>query len=204
MDTFVLIAVGVLAAMTGFWIGRSLQWNAEEEEDVTGSKIILKGNEIVAPVAGTVTVTESDGKKEMHIIPDQGKVYAPAEGRITKLYPMGSAMLLETEFGADILLKIGDKVDDMFSGCYRCRVMEHEYVRKGALLLEYDPESLSAGGADPGVAVSVQNADEFEQLRVTELPRMKAGEPLIYVARGDRERLRGELWDHRAGMEPFW
>ena len=58
--------------------------------------------------------------------------------------------------------------------------------------------------ADPGVAVSVQNADEFEQLRVTELPRMKAGEPLIYVARGDRERLRGELWDHRAGTEPFW
>ena len=150
MDTFVLIAVGVLAAMTGFWIGRSLQWNTEEEEDVTGSKIILKGNEIVAPVAGTVTVTESDGKKEMHIIPDQGKVYAPAEGRITKLYPMGSAMLLETEFGADILLKIGDKVDDMFSGCYRCRVMEHEYVRKGALLLEYDPESLSAGGPGSG------------------------------------------------------
>ncbi|MBR1853876.1 MAG: PTS glucose transporter subunit IIA [Lachnospiraceae bacterium] len=204
MDTFVLVAVGVLASMIGFWIGRSLQWNMEDDEIDPGAKLILKGNEIVSPVAGAVNVVEANGRKEMHIMPEQGKVYAPAEGRITKLFPMGSAMLLETEFGADIMLKVGDKVDDMYSGCYRCRVMEHEYVRKGALLLEYDPEGLVAGGADPEVAVSVQNADAFEQIRVTELPHMKAGEPLIYVARGDRSQAVGELLERRSGMEPFW
>lgn len=204
MDTFVVAAVGILSAMTGFWIGRSLQWNMEDDEDHPGAKKILKGNEIISPAAGAVKVVEENGKKEMHIIPEQGKIYAPAAGRVTKLYPMGQAMLLETEFGAEILLKVGNGIDDMYSNCYRCRVMEHEYIRKGALILEYDPKAIVAYGASPEVSVSLQNQDVFEQVNVTELSRMKVGEPLMYVARGERAQLEGELLEPRIGVEPFW
>ncbi|MBR1701748.1 MAG: PTS glucose transporter subunit IIA [Lachnospiraceae bacterium] len=204
MDMFVLVAVGILSAMTGFWIGRSLQWNLAEDEEAYKTKKILKGNEIVSPVTGEVRVTEENGKREMHIMPEQGKIYAPAAGKIQKLYPMGSAMLLETEFGAKILLKVGEHVDDMYSDCYRCRVMEHEYVRKGALIMEYDPKGIAAGGANPEVMVSVQNAEAFEQMAVTELAHMKVGEPLIYVARGGRLQVEGELLENRGEMELFW
>ena len=77
MDLFVLAAVGILSAMTGFWIGRSLQWNLEEEEEYPKAKKILKGNEIAAPAAGEVKITEENGTKKMHIMPEQGKIYSP-------------------------------------------------------------------------------------------------------------------------------
>lgn len=204
-----MAAVGILSAMTGFWIGRSLQWNVEEEEENPKAKRILKGNEIVAPATGTVKVAEENGRKELLLVPEQGKIYAPAAGRITKLYPMGCAMLLQTEFGAEVLLKAGEGIDDMYSGYYRCRVMEHEYVRKGALILEYDPRGIASEGANPQVSVSVQNEEMFEQLRVTELSHMKAGEPMIYVAKGERPGVHGSMQDgellaQRAGMERLW
>lgn len=203
MDTFVVVAVGILSAMTGFWIGRSLQWNLVDEEGDANARRILKGNEIVAPATGTVRLVETEGRREMHLVPEQGKIYAPAAGRILKLYPMGRAMVLQTEFGAEILLKAGDGVDDMYSRYYRCRVMEHEYVRKGALLLEYDPWGIASEGADPEISVSLQNPEAFEQLQMTELTHMKVGEPMIYVARGDRPQLEGELLSG-SGTDLFW
>lgn len=204
MDVFVLASVAVLSAMMGFWAGRSLQWREEDDERDPRIKRILQGNEIGSPATGTVNVTEENGRREMRIFPEQGKIYAPAAGRIMRLYPMGRAMLLKTEFGAEVLLKAGTGVDDMYSGCYRCRVMEHEYVRKGALLLEYDMEQIAARGAEPEVTVSVENADTFAQISVTELTHMKTGEPLIYMARGNRSQDAGELLERGERVQPFW
>lgn len=204
MDVFVLVSVAILSAMMGFWAGRSLQWRVEDDERESRIKRILQGNEIGSPATGTVSMTEENGRREMLILPEQGKVYAPAAGRIMRLYPMGRAMLLKTEFGAEILLKVGSGVDDLYSGCYRCRVMEHEYVRKGTLLLEYDMEQITAWGASTEVALCVENEDTFAQISVTELAHMKAGEPLIYVARGNRLQDAGELLESRERVQPFW
>lgn len=207
MDMFVLGAIAVLAAMAGFWAGRSVQWQlveaaeADVEEgrgtaaDVSArperraesrrqSKTVSLGREIGSPVAGQVSVFEEEGKRKVRILPDQGKVYAPTSGKIRHLYPMGSAMLLQTEFGADILLRAGSHVDEMCSDYYHCRVMEHEYVRKGTLLLEYDPAGIGREGADPEIVLSVENEEELGGMTVTGQGRIKAGEPVLYVACG--------------------
>ncbi len=207
MDMFVLGAIAVLAAMAGFWAGRSVQWQLVEaaEADVeesrgsvvnTGvrpegrtesrrqSKTVSLGREIGSPVAGQVSVFEENGRCKVRILPDQGKVYAPTSGKIRHLYPMGSAMLLQTEFGADILLQAGSHVDEMCSDCYHCRVMEHEYVRKGTLLLEYDPAGIGREGADPEIVLSVENEEELGGMTVTGQGRIKVGEPVLYVACG--------------------
>jgi PTS system beta-glucosides-specific IIC component len=188
MDLFVLGAVAVLAAMTGFWTGRSIQWQLVEAEGATGevtrekraqAAMIAQGKEIGSPVAGEATAYQEDGRHKVRIRPEQGKVYAPAAGKITRLYPMGSAMLLQTEFGAEILLQAGSHVDEMCSAYYRCRVMEHEYVRKGALL--YDCAGIVAEGADGEVIVSVENEEELEGVTALGQSRAKVGEPILYV-----------------------
>lgn len=193
MDMFVLGAVAILAAMTGFWLGKSLQWYAADEEEAENVRMILKGREISSPVAGQVSMEEENGKKRLRIVPEQGKLYAPASGRISRLYPMGCAMLLKTEFGAEILMKAGDHVDEMFSEYYRCRVMEHEFVKKGALLMEYDPAAISAEGADPEVFISVENEDAFAGVAAAAQKRTKVGEPLLYVSCADGVDIYGEL-----------
>ena len=218
MDMFVLCAVGILAAMAGFWAGRSMTWQLAEadgpsaedavnfdgefgqnlvsaEEDESDSKSRRRGNsrsrknaktlslgrEIGSPVSGQASVFEENGSRKVRMLPDQGKVYAPVAGRIRHLYPMGRAMLLQTEFGAEILLQAGSNVDEMCSGHYRCRVMEHEFVRKGTLLLEYDPAALCAEGAEPEVILSVENEAELGRMTMSVKSRMKAGEPVLYV-----------------------
>lgn len=147
-------------------------------------KTVSLGREIGSPVAGQMGVYVEDGRRKLRLLPDQGKVYAPASGRIQRLYPMGSAMLLHTEFGADLLLQAGNGVDEMCSGFYHCRVMEHEYVRKGTLLLEYDPVGIRGEGASPEVILSVENEEDLGGVTVTGQSRIKVGETILYIARG--------------------
>lgn len=197
MDIFVLGAVAVLAAMAGFWAGRSLRWQLAEVEGEASAgyeevadkparrgqfKTVSRYREIGAPVAGEVNVFEENGRKKVRIHPSQGKVYAPASGKITHLYPMGCAMTLQTDFGAKLLVRVGNHIDEMSSEYYRCRVMENEVVRKGALVLEYDPEAIGASGADTEVILSVENEEEMGPITLSSCTHAKAGEPILYVA----------------------
>lgn len=199
MDMFVLAAVAVLAAMAGFWAGRSLQWQLAEgmmdgeDEEGTGSgggiegrgkngvqRKISLGQVIASPVAGIMTGSMEDGRPVISINPEQGRVYAPAAGRITRLYPMGSAMKLRTEFGAELLIQVGSRVDEMQSDLYRCRVMEREVVRKGKLLLEYDVDGLRAEGAGPEVTMRVENG-ESDSVAMAGNARVNAGDEVMWV-----------------------
>ncbi len=197
MDLFVLGAVAVLSAMAGFWAGRSLNWQVVEAEGVASGaheevvekpvrrgqfKTVSRYREIGAPVAGEVNMFEENGRKTVRIQPRQGKVYAPASGKIAHLYPMGSAMVLQTDFGAKLLLRVGSHVDEMSSEFYRCRVMENEVVRKGALILEYDPDGIGKNGADAEVLLSVENEEELGPVTLSSCTHTKAGEPILYVA----------------------
>lgn len=223
---FVLGAVAVLAAMAGFWAGRSVQWQlaeaegayTEEPETVDSVeqgplksrasgmmsnlmerrkpvKVLTPGREVVSPATGQMSIFEEDDVRKVRILPDYGKVYAPASGRIMHLYPMGSAMLLRTEFGADIMIQIGSNVDEMCSGFYRCRVMEHEIVRKGALLLEYDPAAVSLAGANPEMILTIENEKDLDKVTITGSSRIKSGEPLLYIVCKE-----GEPYESSRGM----
>lgn len=197
MDIFVLGAVAVLSAMAGFWAGRSLNWQLAEAEGVTAVghdevvekpvrrgqfKTVSRYREIGAPVSGELNVLEENGRKKVRIQPRQGKVYAPASGKITHLYPMGSAMELQTDFGARILVSMGSRVDEMCSEFYRCRVMENEVVRKGMLIMEYDPEGIEENGGDAQVILSIENEEELGPVTLSSATHAKAGEPILYVA----------------------
>ncbi len=197
MDIFVLGAVAVLSAMGGFWLGRSINWQLAEGESMAVSgheevvekpvrrgqfKTVSRYREIGAPVAGEVNILEENGRKKIHIQPCQGKVYAPASGKITHLYPMGSAMVLQTDFGARLLVRAGSHVDEMCSEFYRCRVMENEVVRKGALVMEYDPAGIEKAGGDAQVTLSIENEEELGAVTLSSATHAKAGEPILYVA----------------------
>jgi len=197
MDIFVLGAVAVLSAMAGFGAGRSLSRQLAEAEGVTAVgrdevvekpvrrgqfKTVSRYREIGAPVSGEVNILEEHGRKKVCIQPRQGKVYAPASGKITHLYPMGRAMELQTDFGAKILVSVGSHVDEMCSEFYRCRVVENEVVRKGTLIMEYDPDGIEENGGDAQVILSIENEEELERITQSSITHIKAGEAILCVA----------------------
>lgn len=199
MDLLVLAAVAILSGMVGFSTGRSLNSvnnNADEnvskedfldkQEQTRLVKALSKYWEVGSPVSGDFEMREEYGFKRVYIKPLHGKVYAPVSGKITRLYPMGREIVLQSEFGAEIHIEAGRHVDEMSSDLYRCRVMENEIVRKGSLLLEYDMASIEAGGGNPELVLCVEQEEVLGPLSRSSSNHIKAGEPILYVACGTR------------------
>lgn len=205
---FLLIAIVILSLMGGFWIGRSVRWmmldtesrirddieseTAKELEEtgrgehhnkkVKGNvKRIPLGWTVGSPVTGTVrSFSDSIGKGAL-IYPEQGKLFAPAAGKIIRLYPMGNAMLLRTDFGVELLLRVGESRDEMHSMYYRSYVVQNEIVPKGKLLLEFDLEGLCGEGVDASVSVTVNAAYDFRDFTLTQKEMVKVGEELFWI-----------------------
>lgn len=191
MDLFVTGASMILAGMLGFWLGRGIVWRQSEEmenpEDMQDKQqnprrgqIFFKGQEIGAPATGQLQVEENETHIILSLFPENGRIYAPTEGRIQRLAPMGKQIFLRTETGIDIFLQAGRQTDEMFSELYRCRIMEHEYVRKGTLLLEYDTVGIKASGADP-VLLMLLNKEELRIRLCHKQGYIKAGATVLYA-----------------------
>lgn len=245
VDWFVMVAVGILAVMAGFWIGRwsvpigvleaegelsgelprgeieplkgvstdgilKRQLLSEEsgddgrsrrgrkksesesvrEESGRGSrrrrnhsreKRIPLGWAIGSPVAGNVSLYYEGNRRGALILSDQGRMYAPASGKIIKLYPMGNRMLLRTDSGVELILQVGDHVDELCGAYFRPRVVQNEIVNKGKLLLEYDRERLLKEGVDAGVSISMEASENLQDITITGKDQVKVGEELMWV-----------------------
>ena len=116
------------------------------------------------------------------IEPRQGMVYAPASGKIIKLYPMGNAFVLQGDDGSSILIRVGrQQPDELCSMYFRARIVQNEVVNKGKLLLEFDMEKLAAAGEEVNVTVCVENGMTEEEITVTEKETIKVGEELLRI-----------------------
>ncbi|MCM1046396.1 MAG: PTS glucose transporter subunit IIA [Candidatus Gastranaerophilales bacterium] len=144
-------------------------------------KKIPLGWAIGSPVSGMVSTFYEGSRRGALLLPDQGRVYAPASGKIIRLYPMGNRILLRTDSGVELLIQVGGEPDELCSRYFRPRVVQNEIVSKGKLLLEYDRERLTAEGADTKVSISVEEADNLRDITVTSVENVKAGEEILWV-----------------------
>lgn len=148
---------------------------------VPGEKRIPLGWAIGSPVSGKVSYFNEGTRRGALIVPEQEILYAPAAGKITRLYPTGNAMRLRTEFGIELLIQAGIETGDLEGRYYRPRVVQNEVVNKGKPLLEFDVEGIRGEGYDPSVMMSVEEAADYRDVTVCETPNVKAGENLMWV-----------------------
>lgn len=147
----------------------------------TGEKRISLGWAIGSPASGEVSTFFEGSRRGAVIRACEGVLYAPASGKITRLYPLGNQMILRTDSGVELLIRVGSHADELCSMYYRPRVVQNEIVNKGKLLLEYDVEGLRKEGVDTEVSISVEAAEDFRDIIVTEKGLVKAGEELLWV-----------------------
>ncbi len=195
ISIYTMVVIAILALMVGFWIGRSVKWmmletesriseDSDEQgriEDVPEGIRIPLGWSIGSPVAGTVRSFNDGVGVGALIRPEQGAVYAPASGKITRLYPMGNAMRLRTDSGVELIMRVGETSDELHSVYYRARVIQNEIVNKGKMLLEFDLEGLQKEGVDTAVSLVVEPADPSQNVIVTRKEQVKAGEELLWI-----------------------
>lgn len=198
----------ILSMIIGYFLGRNehrgLPVEEESEETVEGQYRVQKANvhlaakyhknegccipqgkPIVSPVAGEVHFFCEGGRRGAVIEPEQGMVYAPMSGKITKLFPMGNAFILRSnELGCpkELLIQVGRQhPDELCSMYYRARIVQNEIVNKGKLLLTFDMERLQEAGEELGVTVSLEDALIAGEVTVTQKERVKVGDELLWV-----------------------
>lgn len=196
----------VLTFLAGYFIGR-MEWgttlsDGEEETSEDGTTTEEKvhiagrsrpgdnrrrvpGRSIASPVEGRVAVYAEGGRKGVLIEPNQGLIYAPVAGKITRLYPMGNAFLLRAngqQDSTELLVRVGrEEPDELCSMYFRTHIMQNEIVNKGKLLLEFDREDLQASGEAVEVLVCPTAGMSDGELAVTRKEYVKVGEEIFKI-----------------------
>ena len=128
-------------------------------------------NELKAYVTGkAITIEEvEDGVFSekilgdgMAICPEEGKLYAPADGKVvTVMEDSKHACGLELAGGIQILLHVGIDTVELNGKGFTYHVSENQEVKAGDLLIEFDRDIIRAEGCrDVVVMVVVENNDD--------------------------------------------
>ena len=84
---------------------------------------------------------ENDGKG-CAIVPEEGKIYAPFDGKIVGLLESHHAVGIESTSGIEILIHVGMDTVKLQGRGFTAYVQDGEQVKKGQLLLELKKKRL--------------------------------------------------------------
>lgn len=176
----------------GIKVARNTVRHQSRRRSAANEKRIPLGWAVGSPAEGAVLPFNEGNRKGAMVRSTQGCLYAPASGKIIKLYPSGNQMMLRTDFGIELLIRVGGKINEITGEYFRPRVLQNEIVNKGKLLLEYDREGLMEEGEDTDISISVEEAADFRDITVTEKSQVKMGEEILWVM--DHSRTQDRLY----------
>lgn len=168
------------------------QDDAEKVKPEEGNENISTGTsqEIYAPLTGKmipltevkdeVFSSESMGKG-VAVIPSEGKIYAPFDGKVEALFPTGHAVGLVSNDGVEVLIHVGIDTVNLDGKGYKKLVEQDTEVKKGQPLIEFDIDVIKEAGYDITTMVIVSNTDEYEDVCPKTCNKIKAGDTAIKV-----------------------
>ena len=152
----------------------------KEKNHVIGSP--AKGQAVPLKEVNDPTFAEEMLGKGAAVIPEEGRIYAPADGEIGMVFDTLHAVSMTTDFGAEILIHIGLDTVKMKGEGFTGHVKAGDHVKKGDLLLEVDLEKVKAAGYDTITPVLVCNTPDYASVEGIESAHVNAGDDLIIVS----------------------
>lgn len=141
----------------------------------------IKGNVVaLADVKDEVFSSESMGKG-IAIEPEEGKVYAPADGVISTFFPTGHAIGITTDLGAEILIHVGMDTVEMNGDGFEPQKSQGDKVKKGDLLLKFNIDKIKAARHPVTTPVIITNSDDYADVIPTNALKVDSGDELIQI-----------------------
>ncbi len=162
----------------------------EKKQQESSENKMVKQLEIASPIKGTVLKLEkmkddafASGVlgKGAAIIPEEGNVYAPADGVITALFPTLHAIGMQADNGLELLIHIGLDTVQLNGEGFWAMVIQGDRVKKGQLLVTFDKEFIESKGFCLETPVLVTNSDDFLEVIETKQIEISPGDCLITV-----------------------
>lgn len=160
----------------------------DEEDEVidTNNKVnevkpLVEKIQILAPIKGIIKdITEvpddtfaqkilGDG---VAIIPEEGKVYAPADGTVENIMDSKHGIMFRTNQGVELLIHIGLETVNLKGKYFTAHVENGAKVKTGELLVEFDLNSIKNDGYNTITPVVVTNTDDY----IRTVPMFKSSE----------------------------
>lgn len=194
MGNIIVAFVGIAISMVVGFVLTMIFYKDEtvvtkKETDIqTADAVIKKESAVYSPVKGKV-IPLSEVKDEAFssgmlgkgaaIIPEEGVVYAPADGEISAFFPTGHAIGMVTEDGAEILIHVGMDTVQLEGKGFTPFARTGDKVKKGQKLLEFDKEFIKEQGYSIVTPVLISNFDQFDDVVMTEKDHVQAGDRLL-------------------------
>lgn len=163
--------------------------NSVKNEIDTDEKMV-KQIEIVSPIKGEVLKLEAIKDdafasgvlgKGVAILPAEGKVFAPADGTVSTLFPSLHALGIETDNGAEILIHIGLDTVQLNGEGFKAMVKQGDHINKGQLLITFDKEFIEKKGYCIQTPVIVTNTDDFLDIVEVAKEQVNSGDSLLKI-----------------------
>lgn len=144
--------------------------------------------QILAPVEGRViplsevsdpVFSQEILGKGVAIIPDKGRIVAPADGEVTVMFETKHAVSVTTGRGAEIIVHVGLDTVNLQGEHYTSHVKQGDRVKAGDLLLEFDIPAIKQAGYDVVTPVVVCNTPNYPDMSCLTGKEVKELDPII-------------------------
>lgn len=149
-----------------------------------------KGIEIGSPVKGKAvpiskvsdpTFGEEILGKGVAIQPEEGKIYAPADGTIEMLFDTKHAVSMTTIEGVELLVHIGLDTVALKGEHFTAHKGNGDAVKKGDLLISVDLEAVKAAGYDVITPMVVCNTSDYQTVEAVTDTEVKPGDTVLIL-----------------------
>lgn len=151
------------------------------EKTASETKPLVEKIQILSPADGTVKdITEvpdqtfadkvlGDGAA---VIPENGRIYAPADGTVVNIMDTKHGIMFQTDQGVELLIHIGLETVNLKGKYFTSHVSNGSSVKAGDLLVEFDLDAIKKEGYNPITPVVVTNGDDY----IRSVSMVKSGE----------------------------
>lgn len=142
----------------------SVQAETPEKEEFFG---YAKGQAIAMEDVRDETFANKVLGDGIAVIPEEGKVYAPADGTVLSVFDTKHAVCFASTYGTEILIHIGVDTVNLQGKYFTAHVKDGDTVKKGQLLIEFDKDQIEKAGYDTVIPMIFTDLPEDKKLKVS-------------------------------------
>lgn len=116
------------------------------------------------------------------IIPTDGSVVSPVDGKVTVVFPTKHAIGITTSEGVELLIHIGINTTMLNGNGFEVFVKQGDSVLKGQKLVHFDMEFISKMGYSLQSPVIITNKDNFKEIEIVGLDACKQNDCIYKIA----------------------
>lgn len=113
--------------------------------------------------------------------PWEGRLYAPADGRVEMLFPTSHALGIVTKEGMSLLLHIGIDTVELEGRYFEPHVKKGQEVKKGELLISFDLAAIKKEGYPCTTPMTISGGEKYKDITVLAKGEVREGDDLLWV-----------------------